>query len=198
MKEDGFAARRDRFRAAVIDPLLAMGMRKRRNMSAEAFEEQLAEIARRCAHMDPKWHDALREVIEHNAEEGAPGRGGRAPRHIFPDQVTVLNWARALSPLGDRSELVVTYMGSAAGAEAWARSEFEASELERYLERYRRPPCDQAPVIIRERGEEKAAQFARLQERAAKGRLREEDVHRLAAWKDRRRYLEALITGRPG
>lgn len=120
-------------RRIVIDPLLGMGLRKPKSRSVVDQAEFLARLERRLGYLEEAQLGALAEVIQRAA-------GGDA-RNVWPDEVSILNWASAMEPPPDGdSRLVTSYLASAAGRRAWEEAPEVAVALRAHLRRVGRPP----------------------------------------------------------
>lgn len=126
---------RMRVRRLLIEPLARAGLRRRPRVSAEEHDAALRRVEERLAYLGEAELGVLAEIVERSA-------GGEA-RNLWPDEVSVRNWAAQLRPPpAEDSRLVVSWMGSAAGRRAWDEGEEVAVALCKHLRRIGRPPTD--------------------------------------------------------
>ena len=193
-----FAGRRDRVRSNIIEPLEAIGLRKSKAMTIEQFEAFKDRLAEQLAWLSEEWHDALRETIQLNAEPSARQRkiGGRPARDIWPSEVAIVNWARALSPMSGVTKLIGTYMRSRAGRDAMATSVCLASRLEAYLRKHGRPPTeDGAWDIMREEAVDLGRRIDILRSDVLHNPDDQIAARHLNRWEARVVYLQHLVSG---
>lgn len=197
MDKVSFAQRRDTVLANVLEPLDADGMRKRKGVSVEDHEAFKHDLAERLAWLSVEWHEPLRDTIERNAEKSKSRDKLNPPRNIWPDAVSILNWARGLSQFGDVPKLVGTYMRSRAGREAWAISPFMASALHRQLVNAKRPPGRDGNgwQMLKDQARDAEDQFARDRALIDRGEASDLQIRRVEAWPERKAMLHHLIFG---
>lgn len=197
MADFSLAERRDLILETVLKPLDEAGLRKRRGVSREEHQSGLVALAERLAFLSVEWHEALGDTIEHNAKPGPDGKRGVPRYYIWPDEVSILQWARRLSPLGDMPKLVGTFMRSRAGRDAWARGPFVASALHKYLVTVRRPPeLDRSGWDILERqAADVEDRWKRTSAREQAGEASERELEALQAWEEKKIWLKQLIDG---
>lgn len=138
---------RHRVRRLLIEPLLAMGLRKQRRHSAEEQEALFDRLEARCGYLADGQLEALAEAVR----RGAHGEA----RNVWPDEVSILNWAAALEPPPDvESRLVTSYLASRAGRTAWDEAPALAVVLRRHLKRAGCPPVPYDWVEFRSKARE--------------------------------------------
>lgn len=154
----------------VIGPLLGMGLRKPKSRSVEDQAEFLARLDRRLGYLSDAALDALAEVIRRGAVGDA--------RNVWPDEVSILNWATAIeAPPDCESRLVISYLGSAAGRRAWEEAPEVAVALRAHLRRFGRPPLgDYDWEKIRGRADSWRRDMERIARLEEEGRLLGEHV----------------------
>jgi hypothetical protein len=188
MDEQALREGKERVREHLICWLGERGLKRRRAIPAEVHARHMDELVNLLAYLSADELMGLRDVVMRNAQGDL--------RNIWPDQVSVLNWAHALRRPPDRSSrLITTYLSSAAGVAAWNRSPYEAVILWRHLKEHGRPPVgDGAWRIIRETAEAAAHTVGLTRERLAAGRVVADRDRAEAEWFDRAQaHVKALV-----
>lgn len=180
---------RTRVRKLLIEPLEAMGLRRKRNVRAEDHAKAVERLVEALAYMSPDGLAALRSVVERLADGPL--------RNEWPPELVVKRFAWGIEQPPPRTDrLVTSYMRSAAGKRAWEECPFLASELVRYLLRWRRPPLDPAWDGMRARAAERRRDFGAAERREEEGRDSEADRQVLAEWRGVRERVRALVFDR--
>lgn len=169
----------------LIEPLRDAGLRKQRRMTAEGLEEMLGQLRRKLSYLSDASLEALREIVERHA--------GGAARNLWPDQVSILNWARALQePPEGESRLVVNFMACEAARRFYEEAGIEgAIALRKFLIRQHRAPCSYGWTLIRQQAEEWRRRRSILRERG--GALSEADQTWLAGFEAAGTECRALM-----
>lgn len=142
----------------VIAPLMAQGMRKPKRLSVEDHAAVLDRIAARLWYLSADQADALAEVIARNA--------GGALRNVWPDEVSVMNWAALIEPPpASDSRFVRSYMASRAGVSALEEGPAVAMSLLKHCKEAGRPPN----AFEWERLRDRAREWDRARLRAEEG-----------------------------
>lgn len=127
----------------LVAPLIDMGLRKQRRHTAEEHDAIMRRVAAKVSYLDEGQLVALAEVVARNA--------GGAARNVWPDEVSICNWAAAIEPPPESdSKLVRSYMASRAGRAALEEGIEVAVALRRHLKREGRPPSSWDWKMIRE------------------------------------------------
>ncbi|TPE47240.1 hypothetical protein [Amaricoccus solimangrovi] len=170
---------RMRVRRVLIEPLCRLGLRRRPRISAEDHDAMLRRLEERFAYLDEPSLSVLCEGVERAA-------GGDA-RNLWPDEVSIRNWAEQLCrPPGGESRLVRSWLASAAGRAAWDEGQEVAVALRKYLRRHGRPPHDFDLVRIRREADAWRHKRAVIAERVDAGSAGQSDLD----WE--RRFAEAV------
>lgn len=173
--QDGQRARRDRVRRVLIEPLLDMGLRKRKGLTAEDQAAFLDRIERRLAYLGEGHLATLVEVVARNCEG--------PHRNLWPAEASIVAWASGLEPPPDEdSRLVRSYLGSAAGLRAWSEGPAVAMALRWWLREYGRPPRDCDWDAIRAKAVSLAGTRQRFEERRVEGTLTPDEAAWLERW----------------
>lgn len=166
----------------LIRPLEQMGMRRKRNLSEADHAAMLDRLRARLAYMDGSRLDALREVVQH--------WGGGKRRDLWPTEVSILAQAfRLQRPPASDSRLILSYLGSRAGARA--RDGGYLVELYAYLKRMGRVP--DGDKLLRAQSIEARGARAAATRRIEAGRPYPGDPEMIAAYYDQLRHAEALV-----
>ncbi len=160
---------RMRVRRVLIEPLARAGLRRRPRVTAEEHDAALRRLEERLAYLGKGDLIVLVEIVERSA-------GGDA-RNLWPDEVSIRNWAAQLCPPPDEeSRLVISWLGSAAGRRAWDEGEEIAVALRKHLRRAGRPPSDFDWTRIRREAAEWAHRRLVVAERIESGTAGDADL----------------------
>ncbi|MBL4808209.1 MAG: hypothetical protein JKY31_13130 [Rhodobacteraceae bacterium] len=169
-----FHKQKQRVDELLIGPLTFAGMRRQQRFKIADQELFLDQLRNRLAYLDA---DNLQIV----AASVAAAAGGKR-KNIWPDLVTITNWARGLqTPPDCNSDLIIRYMRSRAGKYAWDLGPEYALVLRKYLRKYMRPPNDYSWVDMRKSAGEIIGRADLIRERSARGVHDEYDQRWLAA-----------------
>lgn len=177
--------KRARVRAFLIDPLEAIGFRRKANTTIAEHQAAMDSLADNVAYLSDAGLRALCEMLR--------TKGEGTSRNIWPSSATVY----ALAELIERRPIeelpgCLRWFRSIEGPRALAAGTLV--ETWSYFHRMKRPPVHQA----RELAERAANNRRRLQviaERAAAGVATAEELNWAKGYRDRLAYCEALVRG---
>lgn len=180
----------ERVQAELIEPLVRMGMRKAGTVAAEDHAAFLGRLAERLAYLAADQLATLREVVARHGQ-------GKA-RDVWPSELSILSWAHALVPPPE-SRLATSWMASVEGRRAWEEDPLLAVALHRHLRAAGVPPvtrvADHWPGI-RAKAAEWERRRTRIEEKAARGPLGDEDAGWLAGLERALEEVRALVFAR--
>lgn len=160
---------KSRVRRVLIDPLVDRGLRKQKKFDRDGQAAFLDRIATRLSYMSAPGLEALIEAVE--------ARAGGAHQNVWPDEISIVNAARAIEPPPPiNSRMICSYMASAAGRAAFDRDPCEAVALLGWFQTMYRPPSPGEAGAhtwehIREKAAERRDRAAALNLRAADGTI---------------------------
>lgn len=151
-----------RVRRVLIAPLERDGLRRSRRATVEDHAAFLHRLEERLAYLDEDKLAVLAEIV---------ARLGQGPaRDEWPTLVVIASVAADLAPPPDEDgRLVVSWMASAAGREAWAEAPEVAVALAKHLRRVGMPPKEFHWVAIRREAAEWRRRADVLAERRRSG-----------------------------
>lgn len=184
MEGDELREGKARVRKCLLEPLEQRGMVRKRSRTEAMHQAMLESLEARLAYMTDENLLALAEVIERAA-------GGKS-KNIWPEEVSVCNWARRLQePPASESRLVRSYLQSAAGEAA--KSGGYLVELFWHLKRYGAPPNDYARMQIQREADENRTRRLMIERDRERGRASPNDEAWARGYMDmRRRCLEIM------
>ncbi len=178
--------KRRRVAELLVKPLVAEGMVRRRGVSVEEHEKWIEGLKTRLAYMDPDNLEALRHGIARAA--------GGTHRNQWPTILTITNMAHTIQfPPDSDSDMVISYMASVAGWNAWQLGPTYAIALRAYMRRVHLIPNEFTWRQINQNGEEMARKSMLVAERIKAGRANEADVKWLRGFEDVKAHVKALV-----
>ena len=160
MEGEALKLGKERVRDVLIRPLAGRGMVRGAGLTVAQHEAAMEGLAARLAYMTAPNLRALAEVVEAN--------GAGKARNRWPSELLICQWARRLQePPASDSQLVTTYLRSAAGRRA--RAEGWLVELYLYLKKMGRPPNDYVIRELKLEADRAMRRRARVQEAARFG-----------------------------
>lgn len=178
--------KRRRVAEVLVKPLVGEGMVRRRGVSVEEHEKWIEGLKTRLAYMDPENLKALRFGIARAA--------GGTHRNQWPAILTITNMAHTIQfPPDHDSDMVVSYMASAAGWKAWNLGPTYAMALRAHLRKVRLVPNEFTWRQINQHGEELARKSVLVAERIKAGRASEADLKWIRGFENIKAHVKALV-----
>jgi len=178
--------KRRRVAEVLVKPLVGEGMVRRRGVSVEEHEKWIEGLKTRLAYMAPDNLEALRHGIARAA--------GGTHRNQWPSILTITNMAHTIQfPPDHDSDMVISYMASAAGWKAWNLGPTYAMALRVHLRRARLVPNEYTWRQINRHGEEMARKSVLVSERIKAGRACEADLKWQGRFEGDKAHVRALV-----
>lgn len=170
----------------LVKPLVSEGMVRKRGVSVEDHKKWIEGLKTRLAYMDPENLNALRHGIARAA--------GGTHRNQWPTILTITNMAHTIQfPPDHDSDMVISYMASAAGWKAWNLGPTYAMALRRHLRKVRLVPNEYTWRQINRHGEELARKSVLVGERIKAGRSSEADQKWMRWFEGEKAHVKALV-----
>jgi hypothetical protein len=182
--EDGQGlGKRARVRALLIDPLEALGLRRKANVTLAEHHIAMDRLADNLAYLSDTGLRALCEMLR--------TKGEGAARNIWPASATIY----ALAELIERRPIeelpgCLRWFRSVEGPRAMAAGTLV--ETWSFFHRMKRPPVHQARQLA-ERAAENRRKLQIIAERAAAGVATDEELAWAQGYRDRLAYCEGLV-----
>lgn len=175
---------KERVREHLIEPLKALGLKRKRSTTVADHEAGLDSVVNRLAYMREENLIALREV--------ALGMAGGKAKNEWPAPALFINQAKLLQvPPPSDSPMVTSYMRSAAGRRAREGSYHVELYLE--LKAGRVPSSEWAMNRIREQARDNRRRVVLVSERQERGSAVESDAAWLNWYRGVSERAEALV-----
>ena len=179
--------RKKRVDEMLIEPIKAMGMRKQHRFRVEDQAAFLEKLRSRLAYLSAEGLAALRPIVE--------GAAMGARKNVWPDLVSIVNWAKSIEAVPDvESEMITSYMASAAGRRAWERAPELAMALHGFMRRCGRPPNDYAwQHDLDKSATEMRRRVLRVRELIMSGKARPDELELIEAYERHKAHVEKLV-----
>lgn len=187
MEGEELRAGKERVQKHLIDPLVAIGLIRKKGMTIDTHKSVLDSLTARLSYMDADFLDALAEVVETHA--------GGPDKDYWPSATLITGWARALQePPASESRLVRSFLQSAPGQRAIDGGYIV--ELRQYLKRNGRPPSDYDMKKILDDASRSSGQRRRIEENILNGRATDQDRQWLDGWRKAHDACMAIVDGK--
>jgi len=178
--------KRRRVAKLLVEPLVDDGMVRKRGVSVAEHEKWIEGLKTRLAYMDPENLAALRHGIARAA--------GGTHRNQWPSIITITNIAHPIQfPPDHDSDMVISYMASAAGWKAWNLGPTYAMAVRAHMRRTYRIPHKLSWPKINQHGEELARKSVLVSERIKAGRASDADRKWMEGFDDTMAHVKALV-----
>ncbi len=164
---------RAKVRFHLIDPVVALGMRRKRGVSIEDHKAWLARLADDLAYLTPRNLEALQSYVVRWA--------GGLKKDVWPEKVSILNAAYALQPIPSRNHayaksVIRSKMGRVADKQGYLLELFEVAR------KWGPPPNKYMLSKLAERAQLNQARLRSLEADQDAGRRITEDDAKWRKW----------------